>query len=113
MTHLFVTDEILSADAGSALLGIGQINKQIGGGADEKVEKAGRRGVNKRSECRCVEMLEALIGPLPFSLSPHGRAPQPLRGSEPQSDQSRHCFLMPSQGAFTVPFAFSLFYVLP
>lgn len=27
VTHLFVTDEIESADAGSALLGIGQINR--------------------------------------------------------------------------------------
>lgn len=113
MTHLFVADEIQSADAGSALLGIGQINRQIGGGADEKVEKAGRRGVNKRSACRRVEMLEALIGPLPFSLSPHGRAPRPLRSSEPPSDRWRRCFLMPSQGAFTVRFAFPLFYVLP
>lgn len=71
------------------------------------------RGVNKRSACRHVEMLEALISPLPFRLSPHGRAPQPLRSAEPQSDHSRHCFLMPSQGAFTVRFAFPLFYVLP
>lgn len=27
VTHLFVTDEILSADAGTVLLGIGHINK--------------------------------------------------------------------------------------
>lgn len=87
VTHLCVTDETLSADAGTLSLGDGA-RKQIDGrrrGGDGELEKDGGRGVNKRSRCRRVEALEPLISPADFALSPRGRAPQP------QPDQPQHC----------------------
>lgn len=60
---------------------------------------------------RCWRLLSA--DPADFSLSLRGRAPQPLHGSQPHPAQPRHFFFNAHTGAFTVRFAFSLFYVLP